>query len=263
MECTFEINNAEIEGFATDMSVNAGARVDFKINVNGGAGSDYIVEIFRLGYYGGSGAGKICPVDEHQRHGPAGCARRRLDAPLVDAGNWSVTDGWNMPGRAVSGVYLARLQRLYDSNGDPIDGAVNQIPFVVRNDGGESHDIVLQTSDTTWQAYNAWGGNNGVVGANLYGDKNDSINWNPIFQRWVIPDLQDRAYAVSYNRPLITEAGTGQYSGPVRLCVRRRLCGDLLAGEAGIRRLLHLRCRHRPAGGRLPQELPVVHLGRP
>ena len=49
-------HSTQIEGFATDMSVNAGTRVDFKINVNGGAGSDYIVEIFRLGYYGGSGA---------------------------------------------------------------------------------------------------------------------------------------------------------------------------------------------------------------
>ncbi len=33
----------------------------------------------------------------------------------------------------------------------------NQIPFIVRDDGGHS-DIVFQTSDTTWQAYNDWGG---------------------------------------------------------------------------------------------------------
>ena len=114
-----------------------------------------------------------------------------------------------MPADAVSGVYLARLQRL-DSNGNPIDGAVNQIPFVVRNDG-ETHDIVLQTSDTTWQAYNAWGGNNGVVGANLYGDANDSINWDPI--PGAGSHSQDRAYAVSYNRPFITDDGTGPASG--------------------------------------------------
>jgi len=120
-----------------------------------------------------------------------------------------VTDGWNVPADAVSGVYLARLQRL-DSNGNPIEDAVNQIPFVVRNDG-ESHDIVLQTSDTTWQAYNAWGGNNGVVGANLYGDANGSINWDPIPGAGSLQ--QDRAYAVSYNRPFITDDGTGTASG--------------------------------------------------
>ena len=201
-------HSTEIEGFATDMSVNAGTRVDFKINVNGGAGSDYLVEIFRLGYYGGSGAREVAQwTNTNATVQPN--ALVNASTGTVDAGNWSVTDGWNVPTDAVSGVYLARLQRL-DSNGNPIDGAENQIPFVVRNDG-ESHDIVLQTSDTTWQAYNAWGGNNGVVGANLYGDKNDSINWDPI--PGAGNNSQDRAYAVSYNRPFITDDGTGQASG--------------------------------------------------
>ena len=126
-------HSTEIEGFATDMSVNAGTRVDFKINVNGGAGSDYMVEIFRLGYYGGSGAREVA---EWTNTNATVQPDALVDASrgMVDAGNWSVTDGWNVPADAVSGVYLARLQRL-DSNGDPIDGAVNQIPFVVRNDG--------------------------------------------------------------------------------------------------------------------------------
>ena len=201
-------HSTEIEGFATDMSVNAGTRVDFKINVNGGAGSDYIVEIFRLGYYGGSGAREVAQwTNTNATVQPDAL----VDASrgMVDAGNWSVTDGWNVPANAVSGVYLARVQRL-DSNGDPIEGAVNQIPFVVRNDG-ESHDIVLQTSDTTWQAYNGWGGNNGEVGANLYGDMNDSINWDPIPGAGNLS--QDRAYAVSYNRPFIDRDGTGYAGG--------------------------------------------------
>ena len=50
-----------------------------------------------------------------------------------------------------------------------------------------------------------------MVGANLYGDKNDSINWDPIPGAGSIS--QDRAYAVSYNRPFITDDGTGQASG--------------------------------------------------
>jgi VCBS repeat-containing protein len=201
-------HSTQIEGFATDMSVNAGTRVDFKINVNGGAGSDYIVEIFRLGYYGGSGAREVAQwTNTNATVQP----NALVDASrgLVDAGNWSVTDGWNVPANAVSGVYLARVQRL-DSNGDPIEGAVNQIPFVVRNDG-ETHDIVLQTSDTTWQAYNGWGGNNGEVGANLYGDMNNSINWDPIPGAGNFS--QDRAYAVSYNRPFIDRDGTSYAGG--------------------------------------------------
>ena len=129
-----------IEGFATDMSTNVGGQVDFKINVNDEAGSNYRVEIFRLGYYGGDGARK---VGEWVNTDATVQANAQYDASrgLVDAGNWTVTDSWDIPEDAVSGVYLARLQRL-DANGQPIEGEVNQIPFIVRDDDRPA-DIVL------------------------------------------------------------------------------------------------------------------------
>ncbi len=197
-------HSRHIEGFATDISVNAGGRVDFKINVNadtfGGAGSDYKIEIFRLGYYGGAGAREVAELaNANATVQPDPLVDRTRG--LVDAGNWSVTDSWDVPADAVSGVYLARLQRV-DASGNPIEGAVNQIPFVIRNDGVPA-DIVLQTSDTTWHAYNGWGGNNGQLGANFYGDAGDVAD-----ARFDLEDPgpfgQDRAYAVSYNRPFIT-----------------------------------------------------------
>src|SRR5437868_12012934 len=78
----------------------------------------------------------------------------------VDAGNWSITDRWSLPAGTTSGVYVANV----------IDGTqVFQIPFVVRDDSSHS-DIVYQTSDQTWQAYNGWGG------ANLYGGNGPGIN---------------------------------------------------------------------------------------
>ena len=52
---------------------------------------------------------------------------------------------------AVSGLYIAHLVR-NDTGGE------SQIFFVVRDDSSHS-DVVLKTSDTTWQAYNAYGGN--------------------------------------------------------------------------------------------------------
>ena len=201
----------QIEGFTTDFSVNAGQGVDFKINVNGTAAQTlpYKIEIFRLGYYGGDGARLVATLNN-----PDGTVQPNpLYDPslgLVDAGNWAVTDSWQVPADAVSGVYLARLQRL-DANGAPIEDATNQIPFIVRNDGQEA-DIVLQTSDTTWQAYNGWFGNNGQVGANFYGDASFTID-HP-----AVPDpglgSQNRAYAVSYNRPFITRNYTSPASGP-------------------------------------------------
>src|SRR5262249_54091675 len=62
----------------------------------------------------------------------------------------------------------------------------NQIPFIVRDDGGQS-DIVFQTSDTTWQAYNTWGGHSLYDGTST---------------------------AVSYNRPITTRYGDGAGFGP-------------------------------------------------
>ena len=56
----------------------------------------------------------------------------------------------------------------------------SHIMFVVRDDDGRS-DVLFQTSDTTWQAYNRYGGNSLYTG-------------NPA----------GRAYKVSYNRPFTT-----------------------------------------------------------
>ena len=199
----------QIEGFATDISVNVGEIVDFKINVNGGAGSDYIVEIFRLGYYGGDGARKVAEwvnTDAVVQPDAAYDATRAL----VDAGNWSVTDSWQTPADLVSGVFLARIQRL-DETGTPIEGATNQIPFIVRDDDRPA-DIVLQTSDTTWHAYNGWFGNNGQIGANFYGDASGTVDHPDIPGE--LAGVANRAYAVSYNRPFITRDVEGQQGGP-------------------------------------------------
>ena len=198
----------QIEGFATDMSVNHGERVDFKINVNADFGEDvpYHIEIYRLGYYDGDGARLVYSSEgTGQLIGQA--QPEALYDPatgLVDAGNWSVSTGWDVPADAVSGVYLVKLVR--DDN-----GATNQIPFIVRDDDGPKSDILLQTSDTTWQAYNFWGGNNGQMGGSLYGDASGRID-HPDIPTAVDHPIQDRAYAVSYNRPFTTR-DNGSFEG--------------------------------------------------
>ncbi len=112
--------------------------------------TDYRIEIYRLGYYGGAGAGKVGTVDVNlasaqvQPHPIVDMSRG-----LIDAGNWSVSASWAIPSDMVSGVYIAKLVRE-----DGTAGA-SHIPFIVRDDSAAS-DIVFQTSDTTWQAYNQW-----------------------------------------------------------------------------------------------------------
>ncbi len=195
-----------IEGFATDISVDTGDSISFKINVNAPVGVDvpYHVEIYRLGYYGGSGATLVTTIN-----GLTGTAQPNPitdSRGIVDAGNWAVSATWDTPQDATSGVYIARVVR--DDTGES-----NQIPFILREDDlradGTRSDILLQTSDTTWQAYNGWGGNNGVVGGNLYGG---FVQPDPL-PADAGPLGTERAYGVSYNRPFLTRDGGGVASG--------------------------------------------------
>ncbi len=142
-------------------------------------------------------------------------------APLVDCGNWAVSASWQAPEDATSGIYFARLVRE-----DPIEGWVkndafeptplpptgedslweapgfravmrnplrearaSHIYFVVRDDDGES-DLLFQTSDLNWQAYNRYGGHS------VYG------RLNP--ERLRLHGGPPRAPKVSYNRPFET-----------------------------------------------------------
>jgi len=95
---------------------------------------------------------------------------------LVDCGNWAESASWRIPLDTVSGVFFALLQRT-----DGVTGR-SHIPFVVRDDGSHS-DLLFQTSDTTWHAYNRYGGNSLYFG-----------------------QPAGRAYKVSYNRPITTRS---------------------------------------------------------
>lgn len=164
-----------IQGFATDISVNVGQSVFFKINTTASA---YTISIYRLGYYDGDGArliDTISPSAQLPQSQPA--CLSDSSTGLVDCGNWAISASWRVPANAVSGVYFARLVRS-DTAG------ASQIVFVVRNDSSGS-DVVFQTADESWQAYNPYGGHSLYGGLNAF-------------------DLTDRAYKVSYNRPFNT-----------------------------------------------------------
>ena len=161
-----------IQGFATDISVNRGASVSFKVHTDALA---YRLDIYRMGFYDGRGARKVdtilpdVPLPQSQ---PA-CMTEPTTG-LVDCGNWAPSARWQVPTTATSGIYFAKLVREDGTLGS------SHVVFVVRDDGGGS-DLLFQTSDTTWQAYNAYGGNSLYQG-----------------------QPAGRAYKVSYNRPFTT-----------------------------------------------------------
>ncbi|HEY6503024.1 MAG TPA: Ig-like domain-containing protein [Chitinophagaceae bacterium] len=167
-----------IQGFATDISVNKGQTIRFKIEVTPAA--SYTIRIYRLGYYQGNGArlitnlGTFNGVSQPDGIGNSGTG-------LLDCSNWSESASWAVPATAVPGLYIAKLTKVSG-------GASSHIVFVVRDDASTA-DILVKTSDATWQAYNNYGGNSLYVGATSF--------------------PSGHAAKVSYNRPFLTRNGGG------------------------------------------------------
>ena len=166
-----DFRDIRITGFANKMSLDAGATVRFKINVQSGA--SYSMKIYRIGYYNGNGArlmqnlGTFTGVVQ-----PAGITNSSTG--LIDCSNWSESASWAIPSNAVSGLYVAKIVRT--------GGGSNHIIFIVRNDSHNS-DLYLQFPDATWQAYNGYGGNSMYDG---------TTSWP-----------SGHAVKVSYNRPFV------------------------------------------------------------
>ena len=211
--------DSTIQGFGHDISINRGETIFFKIKTDS---LDYRIDIYRMGFYSGMGArlvDTLKPFVELPQHQPDGI--RDANSRLYDCGNWEVSASWQSPRGATSGVYFARLIRQdcdvvsvcsdHDQSlsREPLiapshaygalghgrlanalrEPRASHIYFVVRDDEGCS-DILFQTSDTTWQAYNRYGGH--CVYARL-NSENPRAHGGP-----------PRAYKVSYNRPFET-----------------------------------------------------------
>jgi PKD repeat protein len=170
----WDINGAgdpTLQGFATEISVNKGDTVHLKVDTTASA---FQIDIYRLGYYGGMGARKVATLAHLQGRDQPDCLANSSTG-LIDCGNWFESASWTVPGTAVSGIYIARLSR-------PDTRGASHIVFVVRNDLDQS-SLLFQTSDTSWQAHNTYGGNSLYTGSGT----------NP-----------SGAYKVSYNRPFTT-----------------------------------------------------------
>lgn len=208
-----------IQGFGHDISIDRGQTIDFRIATDATA---YRIDIYRMGYYGGLGARRvdtIRPSVKLPQVQPDGL--RDPQTHLYDCGNWLVSASWTAPVTAVSGIYFARLVRedeapaRWRADHSPVapstapmavahaygalghgrlrnallEPRASHIYFIVRDDAGHA-DILFQTADTTWQAYNRYGGH--CTYGRLDPDHPRQHGGPP------------RAYKVSYNRPFET-----------------------------------------------------------
>ena len=132
-----------------------------------------------------------------RRRRPQGRQRSSRRSPCLRSSHPAKTEADDRPGRLrqLGGIGLLAGARPTPSPASTSPSSCgttsrsegSHIVFVVRDDDGHS-DLLFQTSDTTWQAYNHYGGNSLYEG----GPGTDP----------------GRAYKVSYNRPLTTRGPT-------------------------------------------------------
>jgi hypothetical protein len=132
----------EIEGYCSANSVRAGETL--KIMVSANPASDFKLEIFRTGYYGGSGA-RLMKTFESLK------ASTQPDPPVgenyVRDCQWEPTVELKIPENWPSGVYLGKMTA-------DRSGIQSYVIFIVRDD--RPCDFLFQCSDLTWSAYNRW-----------------------------------------------------------------------------------------------------------
>jgi hypothetical protein len=143
----------EIEGYASKTSVNGGDAIDLYVST---AARQYVIDVFRMGWYGGAGARRVA--------GPIARAGVAQQSPSPDPISGLVECAWRDPYRLVTsdgaaapwttGVYLARLTIASAADADALQSF---IVFVVRDDQRDA-PIAFQSSVTTFAAYNNWGG---------------------------------------------------------------------------------------------------------
>lgn len=161
-----------IEGYCSRQSVKAGEKLDIMVSTSEPV--KYKLDIYRTGYYGGTGARLVHSFNSLQG----------FDQGVPEPGeknihecDWKVSTSLTIPNDWLSGVYIGKLETLPDSPDKPY--WESYIIFTVKDD--RPVDILFQCSDNTWQAYNRWPSN---------------------FSLYTHPDGVSRPYAaVSFDRP--------------------------------------------------------------
>ncbi len=177
---------AAIEGYSSVTSAAPGQTVDFHVRA-APASSHFTMNIYRRGVR--DELVKTCEADGY-------VPGAQDDAILaIDGCNWPAADACRtvIPPDWSSGYYVASIAS---------DGASSDIPFIVRAGPATNAKILAKISDTTSNAYNAWGGRGfytSPFAPNISFDRPyDNLalyeNYQLPFIRWA----ENRGYAIDY-----------------------------------------------------------------
>jgi hypothetical protein len=172
----------ELEGFASRTSVAPGQRVTIYVSSRF---PTFSASVFRMGWYGGTQGRLVwsAPGIRGHRQPPASIdpTTRMVEAHWAPTFTVPVGPSWT------SGVYLVKLTAR--------TGRASYVPFTVRESAHRA-PFVFESSVTTWEAYNGWGGHS------LYeGLSPDGLDRLPRY----------RSTVVSFDRPYETGGGAGDF----------------------------------------------------
>jgi hypothetical protein len=131
-----------IEGYCSRNSVPAGESLGIMVSTN--PPSSFVIDLYRLGYYGGKGGrhlGQLGPFKGTVQPDPEVGEERLREC------RWEATTKIVIPTDWPSGVYLGKLTA-------EKEGVQSYVIFIVRDD--RPCDFLFQCSDATWSAYNRW-----------------------------------------------------------------------------------------------------------
>ena len=170
-----------IEGYCSETSVSAGDPL--KVMVSANPVSEFDLEIFRTGYYGGTGGRSMKKFESIQ-------AKTQAVPPIGENRlrecKWEPSVEFEIPDDWLSGVYLGKLTAKKE-------GVQSYVIFIVRDD--RPCDLLFQCSDMTWACYNSWPTNEW----SLYHNNKNGYTGYKKRKKWST-DANDTG-SVSFDRP--------------------------------------------------------------
>ncbi|MFS0515834.1 N,N-dimethylformamidase beta subunit family domain-containing protein [Nostoc sp. UIC 10607] len=160
--------NGEIAGYASATSASKGGTLDIKVSL--AQAGQFSIDVYRLGYYGGTGGRLMASSGLLNGTTQAACTLDP-DTRLIEC-NWTTSYVVQVANNWTSGLYVAKLTH-------QATGIIAHVWFVVVDDSSTA-DILFQSAVSTVLGYSMTGG------YSLY--NSHSINGQ-------------RAFKVSYDRP--------------------------------------------------------------
>jgi hypothetical protein len=174
------VRRGAVSGYVSQPAIRPGATERIYVDADGARRIS--IRIFRIGWYGGKGGREVLASGSLRAVRQPACAHQAATG-LTEC-RWHPTLSFKIPEALPTGVYIAKLSA---TTGE------SDCLFVVR--ALHQHSLLAQLPTSTYQAYNAWGGDS------LYPGGADRVGLTGTTQ----------AIEVSYDRPYDSVTGAGQF----------------------------------------------------